>query len=374
MADWSELPRDLLQLISEFLQSEFYLLRFRSVCSTWRSSISNNLHLYLPSQFPNPSHSINLHSNTNTFPLSKRTIGPNSRDQTNLFHPLARDTPFPLRSPNVIDFNQLNVIHLGHEFVIGNFISHSPNHNSLYMEKLVLYHDTSHTEKVKHPSPVLLTIHVSGKLAVFRCGDEHWKIIPEMPAPFDDVCVFKGRPIAVDNIGRTVSVGPDLSLDLVAEAVFGGDIKFLVESDGELLLVDKYLSCFCGDRFLEDDDNVPHDGSDEFYHEIGMERAVRFDVYRLHEEEKKWVEVTDLGDRVLFLGEDCAFSASASDLRVGNGNCVVFRDDAFRNHCSTEVGMSVFHLDQCGISPLSVFPSYSKLFWPPPEWAGMVHN
>jgi hypothetical protein len=39
-------------------------------------------------------------------------------------------------------------------------------------------------------------------------------------------------------------VGPDLSLDLVVEleAVFGGDTKILVESDGELLLVDKYLN------------------------------------------------------------------------------------------------------------------------------------
>ncbi|XP_039688237.1 uncharacterized protein [Medicago truncatula] len=50
--------------------------------------------------------------------------------------------------------------------------------------------------------------------------------------PFDDVCVFNGQPIAVDGTGRTVTVEPDLSLELVAEAVFDGGKKFLVESDG----------------------------------------------------------------------------------------------------------------------------------------------
>jgi hypothetical protein len=223
------------------------------------------------------------------------------------------------------------------------------------MEKLVVYH-TCHNGNGNDPCSVLLTIHVSGKLAIFRTGDERWTIIPEMPTPYDDVCVFNRRPIAVDNNGRAVTVGQDLCLDLVAEAVFGGDKKFLVESDGELLLVDKYLSCL-GDYILSADG----------VNEIGVERDVRFDVFRLDEKEKKWVEVRNLGDRVLFLGEDCAFSAKCD----GNENCVIFMDDVYRNCHSDELGISVFHLDQRRISPLSDFPCYYKLFWPPPEWVGL---
>jgi hypothetical protein len=79
------------------------------------------------------------------------------------------------------------------------------------------------------------------------------------------------------------------------------------------------------------------------------------------------VEVRNLGDRVLFLGEDCAFSAKCD----GNENCVIFMDDVYRNCHSAELGISVFHLDQRRISPLSDFPCYSKLFWPPPEWVGL---
>ncbi|PNY04261.1 F-box family protein [Trifolium pratense] len=389
-ADWTQLPKDLLQFISEKLNSEFYQLRFRSVCSSWRSSVPKNHHhhLNLPSKFPTPSNSNNIddHSNSNsnnnnasTFPLSKRTlflitpppnqqtlqpwlikIGPDSHDLIHLWHPLSRDKQFPLHSPHVIDFNHLSVIDLGREFVIGQFPSQSPlfinDNTSLYMEKLVVY-DTCHSGNENDPCSVLLTIHVSGKLAIFRCGDEQWTIIPEMPTMFyDDVCVFNGRPIAVDGTGRTVAVEPDLSLDLVAEAeaVFGGDKKFLVESDGELLLVDKYLSCL-GNYSLDDGET----GND-----IVAERAVKFDVFRLDEKEKKWVEVRNLGDRVLFLGEDCVFSSKCN----GNGNCVIFMD---RNCHSTEFGISVFHLDQRRISPLSDFPCYSKLFWPPPEWVGL---
>ncbi|RHN66551.1 hypothetical protein MtrunA17_Chr3g0092331 [Medicago truncatula] len=181
--------------------------------------------------------------------------------------------------------------------------------------------------------------------------------------PFDDVCVFNGQPIAVDGTGRTVTVEPDLSLELVAEAVFDGGKKFLVESDGELLLVDKYFSS------LNDYDVI--DVDDDDYFGIVMGRDVRFDVFRLDEREKKWVEVRNLGDRVLFLGEDCAFSASALDLCIGNGNCVIFRDDVFHNFHSNEVGIGVFHLDQRRISPFSDLLGSSELFWPPPEWVGL---
>lgn len=99
--------------------------------------------------------------------------------------------------------------------------------------------------------------------------------------------------------GPTVMIGPDLSEHLVAEPFIGGDVKFLVESECALLLVNGYLS-------NGDDDDV------------------KIDVYRLDEKEKKWVKLVNLGDRVLFFGEGCSFSASASDLGLENGNLVIY--------------------------------------------------
>ncbi|CAI8596158.1 unnamed protein product [Vicia faba] len=259
------------------------------------------------------------------------------------------------------------------------------------MEKVVVFEADADTWQIgKGRCSILLTIHISGKLAVFRCGDERsddrcdekWMIIPDMLTPYDDVCVYKGRPFAVDSTGRAVVVGPDLSVEMVAGPVFGGDKKFLVESEGDLLLVDKYLSCLV--NCLRDDVDGGGGGGDgggfyeighgyldgEFY-EIGRERAVRFDVFRLDEKRKKWVEVKSLEDRVLFLGEDCAFSASALDLRIGYGNCVIFRDDVYSDSQSSELGVGVFQFGRFRIAPLSCFPCYSMFFWPPPEWVGV---
>ncbi|PNY10240.1 F-box family protein [Trifolium pratense] len=373
-ADWSQLPKDLIQLIYKKLNNQFYQLRFRSVCSPWRSSISKNHLNNLPSKLPSSSNSNNT---SRKFPLSKRSIflitpppnqqtlnpwlikiGPDSNNQTHLWHPLSRDTQFPLHYP-IIDFNQLSVQDLGHEFVIGNFPSRRPfyinRNNSLDPGKVVVC-DTWHNGI--NGCSLLLTIHhATGDLAIFRTGDERWTLIPSISEfCYSDVCVFNGRPMAIDMFGQIVEVRPDLSLDLVMESGFGEEKKFLVESDGELLLVSGHLSYDCDDTVLDDDGEGIYDG------------AVQFDVFRLDEKEKKWLHVKNLGNRVLFLGEDCAFSASF----IGNGNCVIFSDTVFRGVHSAELGISVFHLDGRRTSPFSDFPCYSNLFWPAPEWVELL--
>ena len=185
----------------------------------------------------------------------------------------------------------------------------------------------------------IITCEYSGEPINFRCGDDHWTNIPDVPnveKSHGHICNFKGRPCVIDRTSRTVMIELDLTVHLVAKPCIGGNTKFLVESKCQLLLVDRYES----------------DGS-------SSGRDVRIDVFRLDEKEKNWVKLTNLGDRVLFLGEDCSFSAFASDLGVANGNCVIF--------CAYD--MSVFHLDQGRISPLSDYPDYFNLFlWPPPMW------
>ncbi|AES58687.1 hypothetical protein MtrunA17_Chr1g0146381 [Medicago truncatula] len=43
-ADWSKLPKDLLNLISKQIDNEIDLIRFRSICTNWRSSSIPNHH------------------------------------------------------------------------------------------------------------------------------------------------------------------------------------------------------------------------------------------------------------------------------------------------------------------------------------------
>lgn len=222
---------------------------------------------------------------------------------------------------------------------------------------------------------LLLTIHVSGKLAMFKSGDKRWTIIHDMPSPYDDVILFQREFYAVDGTGRTVLVGLSLDVSLVAESVYGGDKKFLVESNGELLLVDMYLSA--GYVGVGDGDDVD---VDEDFDEYVGERAVRFKVFGLDIEGKRWVEVDSLRDRVLFLGDDCAFSASVAELSSSScikGNRVLFTDNFFYTRgeggssVSDEVfkgrDICVFDLDNDSIALLADCPEYSRLFWPPPD-------
>ena len=75
---------------------------------------------------------------------------------------------------------------------------------------------------------------------------------------------------------------------------------------------------------------------------------------------------------MLFVGDDCTFSASYFDLS-GCKNCIFFtdnffyirsgEDDVFKAH---DIG--VYHLESGSIVPLADYPEYSKLFWPPPKW------
>ncbi|XVF45599.1 hypothetical protein PTKIN_Ptkin02bG0219200 [Pterospermum kingtungense] len=49
MADWSQLPEELLSLIAKRLETRFDVLRFRSVCSSWCSSFPPKLIHPMPS-------------------------------------------------------------------------------------------------------------------------------------------------------------------------------------------------------------------------------------------------------------------------------------------------------------------------------------
>ncbi|KAL3722762.1 hypothetical protein ACJRO7_035033 [Eucalyptus globulus] len=380
MAEWSQMPEDLLLLIARRLGTQFDVLRFRSVCSSWRSSVApspgpsrRGRSLILPND--------GISDAALGFHLSKSTIFllgvARSRDQDapagwllkvkedvrrrmNLLNPLSRSpiAPLPEDFPRVLDLMDLRLLELGHEYVL-QYMSYPPcgNDGHLYLEKVVFLCSDDGNDFA------LLTIHVSGKLAMLKSGQKRWSVIRDMPSPYDDVILFKGEFYAVDGTGRTVLVGLDLGVTLVAESNFGGDKKFLVESVGELLLVDMYLSL----DVETDHDGVVTELAENFDY-ITRERTVRFKVYKLDREEKVWNEVKDLGDRVLFLGDDCTFSASAADLRACKGNCIFFSDNWELEGPPKGPGIGVYDMDSGNIGPLEDYAGYSELFWPPPDW------
>ncbi|CAJ2639154.1 unnamed protein product [Trifolium pratense] len=348
--DWSLLPTELLQLISEKLNSEFYLLRFRSVCSTWRSSIPNfRPNHFLPLKLPKPfginndsmccllKHNIFLIKPT-TIPIPIQhqpqkilqplliRIGPNVKGKIHLWHPLDLGQRLPFHFPHevvVFDFNHISIVDLGQVFVLQP--SDSPQYDP--------YHKVVAATYPGEQQPHFVTYDWLRDPCMFRPGDDGWMNIPNVSLSecyFGDICNFKGRTCVVDRVeemAETVMVGPDLSVDLVeAELLCPGQLRLCVV-ESELLLVDTNSGDY--DAWI--------------------------DVYRLDEKKKKWVELSNLGDRVLFLGKKCSFSASAFDLGFAKGNCVINMDLG-------DIGCGICDLNsENKLLPLSDYPDYFNL-------------
>lgn len=211
----------------------------------------------------------------------------------------------------------------------------------------------------------LMMIHIRGRLALWRLGEEKWSLIDDgaEKSHFDDVIYYKGRFYAIDYKGRIVVIDADsLKATELASPVHGsrGTHKHFVESFGELFLVDKYLDdelqIFCND-YSDIVADVP-------------DYPVHFEVFKFIEEEQKWDWVSDIGDRVLFVGGDRTFSLSSTDFPGFKGNCVYFTQDCFCEEDDDRPGFDagIFDLEERIAGPLSAFPGYSKIFWPPPAW------
>ncbi|KAL8543408.1 hypothetical protein ACS0TY_004080 [Phlomoides rotata] len=385
MADWSTLPPELLHLITQYFPTSIDLLRFRSVCSTWRAAAP--LPPSAATRFPILPNS-GISDTSWGFHLSKRTIysiQPPLTDHSSwiiklerdnparmhLLSPLARSQfkPLPDTFPKLFNFLNVRVKELGEEYAL-QYINFRPTANSigesgnLYMEKVAVLNNLGDRF-------VLVTVHVSGKLVVYKSGDEKWRLIDDLPAPspYDDVILWKEKFYAVDYTGKIVLVNTaDLNVSTIANSIFGGDKKFLVDSEGELLLVDMYLS-------VGPADNLGFNEGFQFYEEFDCfmsERTVKFQVFRLDEDAGQWIEMTNLGDKMLFLGDNCTFSASASEIFGDNssrGNCILFTDQYSHREdddVSKNRSIGVFEMEGESIGPIG--RKFSEMFWPPPEW------
>ena len=372
-ADWKELPTELLHLISQRIDTEIDLIRFRSVCSHWRSSSIPNHHLnILPFEVPLLKLPLQIESNNEAIPISfchlsktsfflikptqeqerqtrinlrpwliKTTQTSNGVPKLSQFQLLSFDFPF-----HVLDFNKLSVFHLGCQFLVEE--DSKPSSSDFVLPEAVVVLTCNGKKpialtKKKYSPPFMLLLRSSSDEKLFLFQEDFSNYV-------DYICVFKQRIYAaVDGTGKTITMGPEENpnVELVAEPLVDhGNMRFLVESEGDLLLVD-----------ISDHD-------------------LTVDVFRLDEKERKWVEIENLGDRVLFIGLQYSFSASASDLCVSEGNCIIFIDDVFfYDHTDTEHIMAIFFMGQDGqLWPLSDYPEYYNLFWPPPEWIVKSHS
>lgn len=395
---WANLGRDLLSLIAKCLDTRVDVLRFRAVCHSWRSSIP------LPPKIPSPYPSLklpfpispnpHLHPRRRGYfllkeytvyavqPLTKISDSSSTTAKTWIIKieesksgkvilndPLFR---FPFKNlnknlPKVLNLLDYRVDEISKAYGL-EFVQQGKapelDFNELKSTTMIRKVVTSSNLENIGDGFAVMALHTGGKLGVWRMGDKKWNNINDNRerSHYSDIVYDKGKFYALDFTGLVVSVDPatlkltELSPVRSFRYEYGGQTKYLLKSFGDLFRIDQ---CDLDDIDLcvyssDSDDSGP----------------VRVIVYKLDEEKRDWVQMEGLDDRVLFAGDDVSFSVLAKDFEGCKRNCVYYRDDTFseenEDHPGFDVG--IFCLEDGTSGPLSKFPGYSKIFWPPPTW------
>jgi hypothetical protein len=321
VVEWSDLPMELLPVIGKTLQARIDVIRFRSICTSWRFSIPPPPEispLPLPFPYPTSSGSEAFLSQSTIYLLEPPDENPNpsskswlvkveeSEDGTaHSLDPLFCDRYwFPTEDPDppkVINLLDFRVIEVSKAYKLLQFSSdmHDP-----VMNKLVLFPNSAWNTSVE--DTLIFVLFHDGKLRFLKYGDENWTLVDDL---YDDIIVYKGKVYAVNRWGKVSWIHSSMKLIQFSPPLHSfGNQKHLVESCGELYVVVRF------------DENINYNPSN-----YGV-KTVAFIVYKLDQE---WGcrEVKDLGDRVFILLNDCSFSVSAREFPGCEGNCIFFTDE-----------------------------------------------
>ncbi|XP_056163974.1 F-box protein SKIP23-like [Syzygium oleosum] len=384
--DWSQLPSDLLESVSRKLPLYADYVRFRAVCRAWRSS-TPKAPSHLPPQLPwlllplfkpqsrgrscsgyfysLPDNKVHVLRITETC-LRKRRCGSShgwlaildESPSVVLVNPLTGakvDLP-PLHTfPDVVGFNFADV---GREYLLrdGNHRLSTRNlkqMRDIFVKKVVL--SSSPAKDSRFVAVAML--HHRSRLAYCRNGDEGWRFIEEANFYSDDVIYRDGLFYAVSSYGRIAVCDVNGDSPRVSyidkPRVVCGDIQYLVSVGDDLMLVTRHL-----------DSN--------FWPELHQTvfRTKLFDVFKLGDE-FRWEWVADLGDYMIFIGQNSSFALRASDFPGCMGNCIYYTDDHSDSNCDgflEEQDMGIFRLEDESFEKL---PCYSPNFASPstpPIW------
>ncbi|KAK7263008.1 hypothetical protein RJT34_30592 [Clitoria ternatea] len=355
--DWSELPTELWPKIGKSLENHIDVLRFRSVCEAFRSSIPPSLpnSPSFPMQIPHPiNHSKGTFlnqftiyliqpsdaiSNSNLEPLAPSSKGCLINVEESKNRPLSLLSPIsghkishPLGiSPMLWNLLDYRVIELCKSYTL-----HHKGRLSYKVNKVVFF---PNSPWIGVEESVACCVFLKGKLGFMKHGDEKWSLVDDKNFFYDDVIVFKGQFYVTDRWG-TISWVDIFSLKLVqfSPPLCGfGNKKYLVESCGCLYVVDRFY-------------DTP---------------VICFKIYKLDEEWGTWVEVKNLRDRAFILGNSCNFSVSAKLVTGYQGNCIYFTDTS---------DVRVYNLYNHSIHTVDLDPCINKPLWYLSSWISGGHN
>ncbi|KAL5567983.1 hypothetical protein UlMin_024558 [Ulmus minor] len=185
----------------------------------------------------------------------------------------------------------------------------------MYVKKVAIFT----ADPIGNPDDFAIVVIYRCQLAYIRpAKDNKWTRIVDTKISFrafDDVVYYNNQFYAITmSYGKVISFDVNdpnnLNVKLVIRDSFGHhekgtfvDVRYLVKSYGELLMVERYWDDL-GDRF-----------------------TTKFRVFKLSLDRLKWIEIKSLGDVALFLGDNYSLSITASNFDGCESNCIYFTHD-----------------------------------------------
>ncbi|KAL6226948.1 hypothetical protein ACLB2K_000907 [Fragaria x ananassa] len=388
--NWTDLPKELWSIITDSFQSRVDLIRFRSVCSSWHSSLPPPERLN-PPPFPlkfsgddsgYPGNYASLFQSTtylmeslmaeedsgSSSPSKKPWLVKFEEDPSSgtmrLLDPV---TSSPLRySPNAtlkqLNLMEYRIVELHKSYGL-KFGENNVTINSLHKLVLLPRNHLSFGNVY-----AVFMIYNEGKLGFMRFGDEELTYVDVENSYYDDIIVYKGECYVVDKWGTVSCINSALEVIQVSPPLscgFGGK-KHLVESYGELYVVDQYYERVSV-RHGREDDNI----FGEYHNSRYDSDAIDFKVYKLDQEWSKWDNVKNLGDHVFVLSKDGSFCVPTNKEFDGvKGNCIFFIERVSPT-VRAMYHSRVFDLEDGSMRDLASLP-ISRMIQPPSTWPAMI--
>ncbi|CAN1122217.1 Putative F-box protein At1g65770 [Linum perenne] len=401
---WKDLPDDLLAAIGHRLDSRIDVFRFRSVCNSWRSSVP----------FPNSDEQVPPVTVRLPYPVSIdgvldqsticnfqflspiQTSSPGSSSSSDVPLPQgwlikAEESPrgkLVLTNPisnHKLSYSpiQLNLLDVRLLQLRNSFRLRLPSGlPSFEVNRVVMFPPSASPRGNNIAQLTLLGIYYEGKLGYWRTGDERWTLLDDKNFEYDDIIPYRGQFYVVDRWGTVSWIDSSLNLIQYSPPLYGcGGQKNLVESNGDLYVVDRYLDG--ARRSWKDVEDAVNNSSNPVSFLVGRRRrrklnprAIDFRVYKLDEEWGTWVNVTSLGDRVFVLTTECSLSVSAAEFVRGKGNCIYYSDDDdyLARGMLTAESVRVFQFEDRSIEKLGLLPADFDIFHPPPSPAKLSNE
>ncbi|CAH8263652.1 unnamed protein product [Arabidopsis lyrata] len=320
LPEWSLLPEELLQIVSKNVENCFDVVHARSVCNSWRSLFTFPSCLLRPSyslptfdEFTLESKDLCTFEKVPLFVFRVKTPAASTSPFEYFLGGIGRDDhmdrPSPLQCSVKVEIpgfdstlmNMLDcqILSLGHQY---RLIGWEPkDYKGVAFLPL---------NKEGREGEFVVILNYTNVLMVLTSAEMKWKRLENVPyAICSDLVTFRGRFYASFLSRNTFVIDP-----------YSLEVTLLIPSPHKQL---NYLVASGNDELFLVEVTIPN------FEVIDFSRFTCI-VSRLDEEDSKWIEVTDLGNRVFFIGHFGNVSCSAKELPDGcglRGNTILFTNE-----------------------------------------------